>query len=167
MSNEKVPEGYNLTDDDLINMQKKLMTIDSKILENIYNTFKQAINGILNLAYEQAKSRKDTDDIVTIEQLKRVIGFAPADEVFLRCKEKIWGHRNQILEKNARYFIEKDYSALIKRDHNQIFMESLVTVVRTNFTELSEKQQDFYWKKAAQLLSIVAKFKKIAGEYKD
>lgn len=164
MSNS-LPEGYNLTDDDVLAMQKKLVNVDPKQLNEIYNTYKQTLNSMLAIAKEQAKMENEEDDIITIEHICRVLNLSPVDEVFIRSKEKIWHHQDKIINKDAEYFMEKNYSAMIKKDKNQAFLESLISIIKSKFKNLTKQQQNIYWAKSAALLNCVVRFKKLVGEY--
>jgi hypothetical protein len=162
---EPLPVGYNLTDDDVLRIQKNLDAVNPKELNEIYNTYKQTISSMLTIAKEQAKEKNDEDDIITIEQICRLIGFLPVDEIFIRSKEKIWHHKDKILNKDADYFIKKNYSAMIKKDKNQSFLESLISIIKGKFLELTSEEQNIYWNKAAKLLNCVIRFKKLTGDY--
>lgn len=165
--NNNLPEGYNLTDDDVLAVQKKLVNIDPKQLNEIYNTYKQTLNSMLAIAKEQAKMANEEDDIITIEHICRVLNLAPVDEIFIRSKEKIWHHQDKIIHRDAKYFIEKNYSAMIKKDKNQAFLESLISIIKSKFLELTKEQQNVYWARSAALLNCVIRFKKLVGEYSD
>lgn len=146
-----------LSDDDIVNEMKLISLLPEKFTNHIFNTYSQNITSVLSIVLKQCT---DDDDAVEIEHLKRVLMMCPLEEKFIRSKDKIWAVRKHIVTKNARYFLDKDYSKIIKRDGNQAFIESLMEIVKVKFGELSLSDQNMYWNKAALLLNCVAQFKK-------
>ena len=113
-----------------------------------------------------AKSQTTDDlEIVELERIKRLINFTPKDEKFIRSKGKVWAVRDHILNKDAKYFLEKDYSTIIKKDHNQAMLETLVELIKEKFENMNDKEQNFYWQKAALLLNCVVRYKRLIGDF--
>lgn len=167
MSEEKKSEQHvqiarTLTDDDVAEMQKRISQANPDVINDIYRRYSDCLNGLISLAREQTT---DETEIVELERLKRIINLAPIDERFIRSKDKIWNVREHIINKDSKFFMERDYSANIKKDHNQTFIETIIEITKDKFTTLSDKEKDFYWKKAATLLNCVVRFKKELGEY--
>jgi len=155
--------GKPLDEDDVRNEMKLIGRLPEKFTNDIFNSYSQGINSVLALVLTQCD---DDEDAVEIEQLRRVIGMCPLEDKFIRTKGKVWAVRKHIINKNASYFLDKDYSKMIKRDGNQAFIESLMEIVKSRFTELSKADQDMYWKKAALMLNTVARFRKAMSELK-
>lgn len=151
-----------LTDDDCNRLMQKIIKADATEMNDIFRTYSNTITAILTMVIKNAQ---DDEDIVEIERIKRIINFAPIEEKFIRSKDKIWAVRHHILNKNLQYFMEKDYSAVIKRDHNQAMLEAIVEIIKNGIAKLSQDDLDFYWKKAALMLKCAARFKKAVGEY--
>lgn len=141
---------------------KRMTTVDPKELNDIFAKYSQAINGILVAARKQAT---DDSEIVELEQIKRIMNMAPNDLKFIRSKNKLWAVRKRIVNKDTKYFLEKDYSKTIKKDQNQEWLESIVEFVRDRFATMTDKEKEFYWSKAAALLNCVLRFKKLLGDY--
>lgn len=150
-----------LTDADIEEQRKRLAKADPKILTEIFNTCYQTINSLLVIA---RKRTKDEDDIVEIERLKRIVNLVPVEELFLRSKDKIWAAREHICDKNAKWFLDRDYSNIIKRDHNQVFIETIVSLIKDQFDKTSKEDMDKYWEKAIILLRNVGRYKQLIGE---
>lgn len=146
-----------LSEDDIVNEMKLITMLPEKFTNDIFNTYSQNINSVLALVLKQCT---DDEDAVEIEQLRRVLMMCPLEEKFIRSKDKIWAVRKYIVKKDARYFLNKDYSKIIKRDGNQAFIEALMEIVKSKFNELNDVDQNMYWNKAAFLLNCVAQFKK-------
>jgi predicted choloylglycine hydrolase len=162
MSNNTEFKIKPLTDADVAQTIKRIADADANELNDIYNKYANAILSILTMGQKQTK---DEDELVELDRLKRIINLTPSDERFIRTKDKVWAVREHIINKNAKFFIERDYSAAIKKDHNQGFIETLISIIKYKFTQLTKTEQDFYWKKAAILLNCVARFKKAVGEF--
>jgi hypothetical protein len=112
-------------------------------------------------------AKKQTNDetaIIELDRVRKLLSFLPVDEKFIRVMDKIWAVREHLFNKNAKYFLDKDYSHAIKRDAKQAMIETIIELVRDNFVKFSQAEQDAYWKKGMQLLQCVAMFKKIMGE---
>jgi hypothetical protein len=161
MTDKQIPLTKPLSDDDVDEIRRRLAKADPKELNDIFNVHSQLLNAVLTTAIKQTK---DEDEIVEIERIKRLINLAPIDERFVRSKDKIWNVRNQILEKNTQWFLDRDYSSLVKKDHNQATIETIMSIIRDKFHTLSKAEMDHYWNKAIALLQNVARYKKLVGE---
>lgn len=150
-----------LNEEEVEAQKKRLLEADPKILTDIFNVHSQVSNSILVMVLKQTE---DEDEIVEIERLKRIFNLAPIEERFIRSKDKVWGAREHILNKNAKWFIDRDYKNLIKKDHNQVFIETIVSLVKDRYMSLSTEDQERYWEKALIILRNVARFKKLIGE---
>jgi CII-binding regulator of phage lambda lysogenization HflD len=150
-----------LSEDDVAKEMKDINQMAPKFTTEIFTSFSKGINSVLAIAMKQCT---DESEIVEIEQLRRVLSLCPLEEKFIRTKDKIWAVRMHIINKNADYFLKKDYSKIIKRDANQAFIESLMEIVKDKFNDMNIENQDIYWKKAAYLLNCVARFKKAQTE---
>lgn len=151
-----------MSEDDYANLQKKLATVNPSELNTIYNDYGGKINKLIMLAMKQTK---DESEIVELESLKRIVNLAPADERFLRSKDKIWAARTFIIEKNEKYFMEKNYGKLIKKDRNQAMLETIMSIAKNGFKSLKPEEKEMYWTIGYELLHTVAKFKKLVGEH--
>jgi hypothetical protein len=150
-----------LTEEEVDAARKRLASLDAKDLNNILDTYTQVLKGLITMVL---KATKDEEDIAEVDHLKRLIGMVPKDELFLRSKDKIWDARERILNKDAAWFINRDYSKLIKKDSKQTMIETLVNIAKRYYTKLDDDEQDLYWQKAIKLLQIVAQFKKLVRE---
>ena len=160
MNNEDTVKPLN--DDDVNNEMKLIEKMDKKFTNELFILFSNTLSSILSITLE--KCSNDDSEYVEIIRLRRIINLVPVEEKFIRTKDKVWNVRKQILDKNEKYFIEKDYSKLIKKDHNQYFIETLTDIVKNRFDELNNAEKDLYWQKAAILLNCVGKYKKAVME---
>jgi hypothetical protein len=151
-----------LSVDDVANELHNLTKVPTKMVNELFQTYGNVLNSILATALKQAT---DETESVEIEQLRRLISLCPLEERFIRTKDKVWAVRKHILNKNSKFFLEKDYSKIIKRDANQAFIESMMEIIRDKFTTLSLKDQDVYWQKSVVMLNCVARYKKFISKY--
>lgn len=150
-----------LDDDTLNNLQKRLATVNPTELNKIYSDYGGLINKLILLCLKQTK---DESEKVELECIKRIVNLAPSDERFLRSKDKIWAVRSYILEKKEDYFLNKDYSHLIKKDRNQAMLETIMAIAKNGFKRLTPIEKDAYWTIGMDLLRLIAQFKKMTGE---
>ena len=150
-----------LSEQDIEDIKRRLANVDPDKINEIYTKCSQLINRLITMVMKQSL---DEDEIVEIEHLKRVINLAPLEEIFIRSKDKIWNVREHIMNKNADYFIKKDYRTQIKKDHNQVFIETIVNNIKQRFAVLPADDQAKYWQIATELLRNVAVYKKLVGE---
>jgi hypothetical protein len=158
---DKEPEVIPMTDADVNNVRKRLALLDEKELNYIIDTYSQIIKGVLTLAM---KNTKDEDEIVELERLKRIINLAPKDELFIRSKDKVWAARKRVINRDINWFLNRDYSKLIKRDSKQVMIETLINIAKNSYLKLDPEEQEMYWQKGFKVLQIVAQYKKISGE---
>ena len=126
--------------------------------------FNDASNVLMSLVTTCIKTTKDEEDIVELERLKRIMKACPPDEMFIRIKDKIWTVREHLLTGNAKYFLEKDYSSLIKKDGNQSFIESLMEIIKTLYLVASDAEKRVYFQKAKILVELVDQFRILVGD---
>jgi hypothetical protein len=155
------PEVTPMSDADVNNIRKRLAMLDEKELNYIIDTYSQVIKGVLTIAM---KNTKDEDEIVELERLKRLINLAPKDELFIRSKDKVWAARKRVINRDINWFLNRDYSKLIKRDSKQVMIETLINIAKNSYLKLDSAEQEIYWQKGFKLLQIVAQYKKISGE---
>ena len=142
-------------------LQKRLATVDPTKLNKIYSDYGGHINKLIMLCLRQTK---DEYELVELDCIKRIVNLAPADERFLRSKDKVWAVRQHIQDKNEKYFMTKDYSHLIKKDRNQSMLETIMAIAKNGFAKLSAAEKDKYWKIGNDLVSLIEAFKKLTNE---
>jgi hypothetical protein len=150
-----------MSEEDVAKEVQKLSKLDSKQISLICNGYVQQIKALITTARKSLHPVKDEDEIVELDRLIRLIGMVSTDEVFIRSKDKVWHARKHILEKDADWFLKRDYSKMIKKDQKQSMIETIIRIIQTKFATLSEQEKDQYWMKAIGILGLVAKFKKL------
>ena len=152
-----------LSEEDVRALQKRICEADPKKLNKIFSDFSNCINTVIRMLLSQI-DKEDEDEIVELERVKRIINLAPLDERFLRSKDKLWAARNQIREKDASYFITKNYNGLIKKDSNQVMIETLIGIIRNKYELLSNEELELYWNILNKLVDIVQLYKILVQE---
>ena len=151
-----------LSPQDITDQLKALKPAQQKDFDNICNEFCNTITRLIVMARNRAT---DDADIVELERLKRMLMFMPSYEKFMRCQDKIWLARTKIRTRDAKFFLERDYTANIKRDQNQTMLETLIEALKSNFDIFTDAEKALYWSKAEELLGYVIRFKKLIGDY--
>lgn len=103
-----------------------------------------------------------------VDRLKRLIRIARDEEPLMiinKCKNKIWDSREKILAEDEAFFISKDYNEYIKKDGNQVFIESLINLFKNGRNLLSKKENSHMWAVVKQLLATVTEYKIAIGDY--
>lgn len=160
-SKNDVPIAKPMSDKDVENVMYKVSMADEKVVTPLFTQYVNTMVSIISTAISQSD---DEEDIADLTRIKRIINLAPKEELLIRTKDKVWGVRHHIIKKDRDFFFERDYSKMIKQDSNKAFIESLMDIVKNNYDELDQDEQNHYWTKAIELLNLVAKFKKAINE---
>lgn len=164
-----------LTDSDVDNEMKRIGSLPvskqnqvAKIIQGYSNTISAVINMSktkVDTDLKTSTNRTDIEDleeiVVNLEQLTRILNLCPLEEKFIRTKDKVFAARQYILNKDADHFLNKDYSAIVKKDHNQAFIERMMEIVQESYRRFTPEELERYWIKAAELLRYVALYRKI------
>jgi hypothetical protein len=151
-----------LSQQDIMDQLKVLKPAQQKDFDNICTDFCNTVTKLIVMARKRATQ---DDDIAELERLRRMLSFMPSFEKFMRCQDKIWVAREKIRTRDAKFFLDRDYSANIKKDQNQTMLETLIEALKTNFEIFTEAEKALYWSKAEELLQYVIRFKKLIGDY--
>ena len=155
-----------LSEKDVENNLKRITKENADRVNKIFQLYSVELNKMISMALRQAKVDDDDyndTEIVEIERLKRVINFCPIEERFMRTKDKIWASRDHIKSKNADFFLNRKYDALIKKDHNKYFIETLIDIIKDRFPQMDKDIQEFYWERGGMLLKYVIEYNDIIG----
>lgn len=150
-------------DDEKIN--KILANIKGKESERLVKVFQTFSNKIAALITLCSRTVKKEYDIIQIERIKRIIRLCPLEEKLLRCKDKIFTVRDHIINRNADYFLNRDYSNYIKEDEKKEFINDIIDLIKRNYSQLKKEEQELYWPIGLELLKCVIEFMQITGEH--
>lgn len=139
---------------------------DQKKLSDVLHKFNLHAGKIMKIAVAVSGNSHPR-----IEWLSRVFNIARDVDplcIITRCVDKMWNAKDKILSKDLDFFM-KDYdtSVYIKNDHNKVWLDELVCIVRNEVPLLSQKEQDFLWSCLNEMLSAVIEYKLIKGEFED
>lgn len=139
--------------------------MDSKIsIDDIISKFNKSMSKIINLV--DSKIKDNSRYVQEMNRLKNIIKLAKAigpETIIERCKDKICAVEasTAIQERNAKFFLERKYDDYVKKDENQIFIETLIQMVKNGYPRLSDNEKIFCWKHADMLLWCCANYKKM------
>lgn len=150
-----------LEDSDIVNERSRLARLPKKKIDEITNIFKQYKSQILGLIIILQKTVKDEEDIVEVERLKRLVNMCDDLEIFMRTKDKIYKSKTFIFNKDAKWFLNRNYDHLIKKDQNQAFIETLVSLIKDHYTTMREEEKNLYWHKGQMLIGAIEKYNNI------
>jgi len=153
-----------MTDEDVADVMRKLSKLTGNKVNEICNGYTQQIKSLITTVRKSMNPRTDEDEIIELDRLSRIISLCPSDEIFIRSKDKIWFARHRILNQDADWFLNRDYSASIKKDQKQVMIETLIKLIQTKYISLSQEERNKYWEKGLQMLRLVADYKKLTGE---
>ena len=160
---EDGPPPKPLSDDDVLEITSKLASLDGKVISDICNGYVQQIKGLISTIKKSLNPKTDEDEIVELERVMRLVNMCPTEELFIRSKDKIWHARWHILDRDADWFLNRDYSASIKKDAKQKMIETLIRMIQARYHKLSNEEREVYWTKAIEMLDIVGQFKKLTN----
>jgi hypothetical protein len=159
------PTPRPVTEQDIADAKKKMASLNKAQIDMLCNTYVQQLKGIITNTKKKLDNRKDEEELAELDHIMHIISLCPADELFIRSKDKIWHARFRILNQDADWFLNRDYSASIKKDQKQVMIETIIKMAQYKFVEMSKEEQESYWMKAIEMLNIVSQFKKLTGEF--
>ena len=158
------PPPAPLTEDDVNTIVAKLSQLKGKDISEICNGYVRQIRAVVTYIKKKLHPRNDEDELVELDRLSRLMGLCSIDEMFIRSKDKIWHARHHIRARDADWFLKRDYSANIKKDHKKAMIETLIRMIQHRYLEMNEIERDQYWCKADEMLSMVERYRKLTGE---
>lgn len=159
------PPPKPMSDEDVLEVMSRLSSLDAKEINAICDGYTQKIKGLVTYVKKSLNPKTDEDELVEIDRIMRLINMCPKDEFFIRSKDKIWHARYHILDRDSSWFLNRNYSASIKKDHKQRMIETLIRMIQGKWKKMSDEEQELYWEKAFELLNLVARFKKLTNEH--
>lgn len=152
-----------LTDDDVLaEIRDYMSNMKTSQLTPILRGFQNAVSSLIAFAAEIVGD--DEENSANLDRTRRIIGFCPPEELFIRAKDKVWAVRDHILTKDLKYFLERDYSNMIKRDKKQELLEDIIGTVKDFAALMSNEQHEALWTKVKIILHWVATYLKLRQE---
>jgi hypothetical protein len=137
---------------------------DDKKLSDILQKFNLHAGKIMKIGVQIS-----AESSPQIEWLGRVFKIARDVDplcIITRCVDKMWDNKENILNKNEKFFIEKfDTSKYIKVDKNKEWLDEIVKVVRKEFSILSANEKSCIWFYLNEMLTAVIEYKLLKGEF--
>lgn len=142
---------------ELDDIDPKKITGSVDEIEVITRVFNSRILNIINFCKQ---SNPDSPEFTTLDNLVRASELADPTTLIVKCKDKMWTSREYIQTRNERYFLDRDYNDLIKKDANQELIQSLVNLIKSGWKTLDVEEKDVIWQKTRTMLKAVIYFTK-------
>jgi len=106
--------------------------------------------------------RKIEPNMLELESLQKKLGIARDLDPLLiinRAQNKIWMHRDQIINEDVDFFMKNNFSEFVKNDENRPFMYTMINLVKQRYKEMSPQEKKEIWRLIKNLLLSVTKYK--------
>lgn len=106
--------------------------------------------------------RKIEPNMLELESLQKKLGIARDLDPLLiinRAQDKIWMHREQIINEDVDFFMKNNFSEFVKNDENRPFMYTMINLVKQRYKEMSPQEKKEIWRLIKNLLLSVTKYK--------
>jgi hypothetical protein len=134
----------------------------TKEISNILMEFHSTVFKILKIC------RKLEPNNVDLEWLHNKLSLARDIDPLLiinRAKDKMWFYRNQIIENDMDFFLNNKFSEFVKNDENKTFMYTLIGLIKTKISQMSDPEIEHLWKLSKIMLKCVIHYKKAINDY--
>jgi len=136
---------------------------ESKIIE-VCDEFHNLIAKLLKLVESRRPGHAD------IDRIRRLVSLCKQTElthIIDRCQNKMWASRQQILDKNNDYFLNKlDVGQYIRDETvHAPFQYQLISLIKEGFKELNDKEKEKVWDINLGMLKCVGKYKLLTRDY--
>ena len=112
--------------------------------------------------------RKIEPNMLELESLQKKLGIARDLDPLLiinRAQDKIWMHREQIINEDVDFFMKNNFSEFVKNDENRPFMYTIINLVKQRYKEMSPQEKKEIWRLIKNLLLSVTKYKTATKDY--
>jgi uncharacterized protein YeeX (DUF496 family) len=135
---------------------------NQKDIVDILQTFNRNVSNLLKMVSNFSPNNPDIDCIRRIVKILRDTNPEGAME---KCMAKLWDNQQQIRERNADFFMNCPMDKYIKKDANKQWLDGIVRMVRSGYTELSEDELNAIWKCINSMLVCVIKYKLLVQDH--
>lgn len=107
-------------------------------------------------------------DNIELEWLRKQLSLARDIDPLLiihKCSNKVWMHREHIIEENEDFFLKNNYNTLIKNDENKSFINEFIGLLKTKFVQISPSEKKILWSLIKAMLASIVKYKKATGDF--
>ncbi len=154
------PEPAPLSDEDIAKCRLRSKGVPDAVKEKIFVAVYKDLQGLLKLASQHISAQREVNVRAKsdIEHIGRLLKLIQNDEIFYRLYPKIWAHRQQIMEKNGKFFVDHDYSKLVKEDGKKGMILNIIGIIKHEYNFLTETDRESLWQYMTQILHNVATF---------
>jgi hypothetical protein len=133
-----------------------------KEIIDILQIFNRQVSNMLKMLVAVSPNNPEID---WVRRSIKILRDTNPEGAMEKCMEKLWDHQQQIREKNAAFFVGCPLDKYIKNDSNKSWIDGLVRMVRTRYTELSKAELDAIWKYINTMLVCVIKYKLLIHDH--
>lgn len=165
-SDSDAGEEYSSITDAQLSMKSKLddlpgggkqLTGTTDEFDVIIDVFNDNITQLLKFLRSK---QEDSPDVNALEDIVSEAVMAEPEIIIQKCKNNIWGAREHIKNENSKYFLDRDYSNLIKEDGNKNLIVGIVSLIKNGWNTLYRKERKFVWIRAKIMLKAVIIYNK-------
>jgi hypothetical protein len=133
-----------------------------KEIDVILHQFNRQVSKLMKIANEISG---DNPNIEWLTRLFKILRNESPLCILDRCVDKIWDNKDSILKRDAKFFETCDFNKYIKKDGNKEFLDGIVTLVRSKYFDLTEKEQNCIWVCMEEMLKNIIKYRLLKCDF--
>lgn len=167
-SKTAIVEPVPLTDDDIEKYRMRAKNVPAKVKDDVFRAIYKELILLLKMSSQHiaAQANVNVKAKSDIEQISRLLKIVPNDEIFYRLYPKVWAHREQIIKKDGAFFINHDYSKLVKDDSKKSMIINIIGIIKYEYDKLTDNDRESLWDHMLKILHQVATFLKAVNASK-
>jgi hypothetical protein len=140
-------------------------TFDAETTEKINTViteFHRTVFNVLKIC------KKIEPNNILLESLQKRLSFARDYSPFIiidKCKDKIWLHKEYIINEDEDFFLQNNFAQYIKEDENKSFIYGMVKLVKSKYQERSTAEKKELWRHIKALLQHITEYKILTGDF--
>lgn len=143
-------------------MDKNFNAETTTKINNVITEFHRTVFNILKIC------KKIEPTNVLLDSLQKRLSFARDYSPFIiidKCKDKIWLHKEYIINEDENFFLQNNFAQYIKEDENKSFIYGMVKLVKSRYKERSEAEKKELWRHIKLLLKSISEYKILTGDF--
>jgi hypothetical protein len=137
---------------------------------SIMHPFNRSLKRITNLCVSKLRGTIPDELLDTLKRMQMLVRIMDDQLPFFmlaRCYKHIVNASDPIENRSKQYFIDRDYSPLIKKDKYMQMIRDLVHLIKSTLDKTSDDELNEIWDLGFVLLVCSMKFKEHTIEYPD
>lgn len=143
-------------------MDKNFNAETTTKINNVITEFHRTVFNILKIC------KKIEPTNVLLDSLQKRLSFARDYSPFIiidKCKDKVWLHKEYIINEDENFFLQNNFAQYIKEDENKSFIYGMVKLVKSRYKERSEAEKKELWRHIKLLLKSISEYKILTGDF--